>query len=96
LRGAVERAESIKETDAFRRSYSKLHRRLQKLWILRRKDLARSTSPKSLDFKQWKKGGSGVYSVRLDGKYRAHLRYDHDRTVWYAEKIGNHTALGHG
>lgn len=88
--------EIFEETDSFKRSYSKLDRKLQKIWGTRKNDLARSTALKSLDFKQWKKDGRDVYSVRLDGNHRAHLRYDRDRTVWYAEQIGDHKAMGHG
>src|SRR6202000_2973936 len=46
--------ESIEETEDFTRACAKLDRRLQKLWGLRKRDLARSTALKSLDFKQWK------------------------------------------
>lgn len=88
--------EFIEEADGFTRSYDKLDRRLQNLWDLRKRDLARSTALKSLDFKQWKTGGTDVYSVRVDGNYRAHLRYDRDRSTCYAERIGNHKAMGHG
>jgi plasmid maintenance system killer protein len=91
-----EMVKSIEETADFVKSYRKLDRRLQKLWTIRKQDLARSTALKSLDFKQWKTEGSDVYSVRLDGNYRAHLRYDRGRTTWYAEGIGNHKAMGHG
>jgi hypothetical protein len=66
--------EIFEETESFKRLYSKLDRHLQKVWTVRKKDLARSTALKSLDFKQWKKIGPDVYSVRVDGNYRAHLR----------------------
>ena len=84
------------ETPAFRRALEKLDQRLQKQWTTRKVDLGRSTALKSLDFKQWKKGGDGCYSVRVDGNYRAHLRYDRETSVWLAEQIGNHKAMGHG
>lgn len=88
--------EIVKETTSFKRSLSKLDGRLQKIWLTRKRDLARSTALKSLDFKQWKMDGRDVYSVRLDGNYRAHLRYDRDCTTWYAERVGDHKAMRHG
>jgi hypothetical protein len=88
--------EICEETESFRRSYSKLDGRLQKLWDARKSDLARSTALKKLDFKQWKQDGADVYSVRLDGNFRAHVRYDRGRRIWLAEKVGDHKAMRHG
>lgn len=84
------------ETAKFERELAKLDRRLQELWQMTKRDLTRSTSLKSLDFKQWKKGGRDWYSVRVTGNFRAHLRYDRAKSVWYAEEIGDHKAMGHG
>lgn len=84
------------ETTKFQRELAKLDRRLQELWQMTKRDLARSTSLKSLDFKQWKKGGRDWYSVRVTGNFRAHLRYDRAKSVWFAEEIGDHKAMGHG
>lgn len=72
--------EIIEETASFKRSYSKLDCKLQKVWVTRKNDLARSTALKSLEFKQWKRDGRDGCSVRIDGNYRAHFRYDRDRT----------------
>jgi hypothetical protein len=84
------------ETAKFQRALVKLDRGLQQLWQMTKRDLARSTSLKSLDFKQWKKGGRDWYSVRVKGSFRAHLRYDRDRSAWFAEAIGDHKTMGHG
>ncbi len=70
--------------------------RIQQLWQMRKNDLARSTTLKSLDFKQWKKAGPNVYSVRVDSSYGAHLRYVRNESVWFAEAIGDHKTMGHG
>ncbi|MCR5977782.1 hypothetical protein GDN83_08520 [Gordonia jinghuaiqii] len=86
----------ITETSGFTRSLRKLDKRLQKQWQIRKADLKRSTALKSLDFKRWKPGGPNYYSVRVDSNFRAHLRYNPDETVWAAEDIGNHKAMGHG
>jgi plasmid maintenance system killer protein len=88
--------EVFEETSDFARSLAKVDKRIQKLWGTRKKDLARSTALKSLDFKQWNMNGRDVYSVRVDGNYRVHLRYDGQDAVWYAESIGNHKSMGHG
>ncbi|KUI27326.1 hypothetical protein [Mycobacterium sp. GA-2829] len=88
--------EDVEETPKFQSALSKLDPKLQKQWLKRKADLARSTALKSLDFKQWKKAGPNVYSVRVDGNYRAHLRHDRDEQVWFAEAIGNHKKMKHG
>ncbi|MBB2769111.1 UNVERIFIED_ORG: plasmid maintenance system killer protein [Mycolicibacterium obuense] len=88
--------EDVLETPKFRSALSKLDSQLQKLWSTRKADLARSTALKSLDFKPWKKAGPDIYSVRVNGNYRAHLRHDRDERVWFAEAIGDHKAMGHG
>lgn len=36
------------------------------------------------------------YSVRVKGSLRAHLRYDRNQAVWFAEAIGDHKAMGRG
>jgi hypothetical protein len=84
------------ETPSFQRAVVKLDRRIQKSWQARKEKLAQSTQLKSLDFKQWQKAGPDHYSVRVDGNYRAHLRYDRGQFLWFAEAIGNHKAMGHG
>ncbi len=87
--------QDVVETPVFSKSLSKLDKRLQKLWLSRKELLTLSTSFKSLDFKQWKAAGPDFYSVRVDGNFRAHLRYDHDKLCWFAEAIGNHKAMNH-
>jgi hypothetical protein len=41
-------------------------------------------------------GGADCYSIRVDGIYRAHGKYDRDESVWSAVEIGTHKAMGHG
>jgi hypothetical protein len=86
----------IVETPKFQRAFAKLDRSIQKRWQTRKVDLRRSTQLNSLDFKQWPKAGPDYYSMRVDSKYRAHLRYDRDQSAWFAEAIGDHKAMGHG
>jgi hypothetical protein len=61
-----------------------------------RVDLAQSTALKASIFKPWKEGGADCYSIRVDGNYRAHGKYDRDESVWSAVEIGTHIALGDG
>lgn len=48
-----------------------------------------------LDFKPWPQGGRGAYSVRVDHKFRAHLRHE-SQGHWTAYAIGGHKEMGHG
>jgi hypothetical protein len=87
---------NLEETSAFQKALTKLDKGIQRIWIMRKEQLAHSTALSSLNFKQWKAAGPGYYSVRVDGNYRAHLRYDRTTMTWFAESIGNHKAMGHG
>jgi hypothetical protein len=80
------------ETPAFLREFAKLDPRLQKLWKDRKRGLAQSLKLGSLGFKRW---DGDIYSVRIDGNYRAHLRH-HEAGNWSAISIGSHKAMGHG
>jgi hypothetical protein len=86
----------IEETDKFRHEFRKLDRSIQKRWYTSKFALERSTSLKSLGFKQWDKIGPNWYSVRIGSNFRAHLRYERDGSRWFAEAIGDHKKMGHG
>jgi plasmid maintenance system killer protein len=87
---------AIEETAPFQKALKKLDKKRQRLWATRKEQLAQSTALKSLEFKQWEKAGRDWYSVRVDGNYRVHLRHDRAASMWFAEKIGDHKAMGHG
>jgi hypothetical protein len=86
----------IEETDKFQHEFRKLDRSIQKRWYKSKLDLERSTSLKSLGFKQWDKIGPDWYSVRVGSNFRAHLRYERDGSRWFAEAIGDHKKMRHG
>jgi hypothetical protein len=86
----------LEETPSFQKAFNKLDIRIQKHWQRRKSALRSSTQLSSLDFQKWRKAGPDHYSVRVDGNYRAHLRYDRSRSMWFAEAIGDHKTMGHG
>jgi hypothetical protein len=86
----------IVESSEFARQLSRLDGRILKIWNRRRADLARSVQLNGLGFQRWKRGGANYYSIKLDGNYRAHLRYDSATRAWFAETIGDHKTQGHG
>ncbi|MGV0721046.1 hypothetical protein ABQF17_07700 [Mycolicibacterium elephantis] len=88
--------EGVVETSKFQRDLKKLDKALQARWQNAKKLLARTTAAKSLDFKRWRRLGADWYSVRVGLNFRAHLRYDRGTSVWFAEAIGDHKAMGHG
>ena len=49
-----------------------------------------------MKLKPWKEDGADCYSIRVDGNYRAHGKYDRDESVWSAVEIGTRKAMGHG
>jgi hypothetical protein len=61
-----------------------------------RVDLVQSTALKASIFMPRKEGGADCYSIRVDGNYRAHGKYDRDESVWSAVEIGTDKAMGHG
>ncbi|OBF29772.1 hypothetical protein A5727_23165 [Mycobacterium sp. ACS4331] len=87
--------DDIEETEKFQRTVRRLDRSIQSRWESTKYQLARSTSLKSLDFKQWPKEGRDYYSVRVGRNFRAHLRRDREEARWLAEAIGNHKDMGH-
>lgn len=88
----------LTETDGFKNELEKLARPIRAKWEKCKRILAEenSTHLKGLDFKRWKPGGPDCYSVRVDRKYRAHLRYGRDHKSWLATEIGDHKSMGHG
>lgn len=87
--------EKIKETPQFLKELDDVDTRIRNTWEKRKALLARSTSFSSLDFQIWSKAGPDVYSVRVDGNFRVHLRRE-GQDQWSAIAIGNHKKLGHG
>lgn len=71
------------------------HSKLKEPWEETKRKLQTNRHLRGLDFKPWRPDGRGAYSVRVDDKFRAHLR--HDRVgQWIAYAIGGHKEMGHG
>jgi hypothetical protein len=68
---------------------------IQKAWKKTKRNLAEAITS-GADFKQWPKGGSGVYSVRLNDNYRAHIQRPGVGDTWTALDLGTHKEMGHG
>lgn len=64
-------------------------------WESTKKKLLENRTLRGLNFKQWPKEGPGVYSVRIDDNFRAHLR-NQGQGLWVAYLIGTHKEMGHG
>ena len=71
------------------------HPQLRTPWEETKRKLKANRHLRGLDFKPWRRDGRGAYSVRVDDKFRAHLRHDANG-VWTAYGIGNHKEMGHG
>jgi len=46
------------------------------------------------DFKRWPRRGPGVYSVRLNDNYRAHIQRPSVGDTWTALDLGTHKKMG--
>lgn len=85
----------VGESEKFKKQLSKMKcERIQKEWLRTKTKLAVDVQQRSLDFKQWSKGGADVFSVRVNREARAHIRKLWDN-CWLAEEIGHHDQMGH-
>jgi hypothetical protein len=88
------RLESINESDSFLRRFKKLGPPIQDAWRKKKARLQECIT-RGLDFKQWPKAGQGVWSVKVNQNFRAHLRHETNGT-WTAFEVGGHKEMGHG
>lgn len=84
---------TIQEGPNFRKSIQRMDRTAQRGWERVKEKLRVSTQIASLDFKLWQQD---VFSVRVNGSVRAHLRIIRESGEWIAEAIGSHKEMGHG
>lgn len=89
------RLPEINETDDFRKKLKKLSPPIQKAWNRTKQKLGTAITS-GADFKKWTKGGSGLFSVRVNANFRAHLQRRNESDEWLAVAIGNHKEMGHG
>ncbi|MBT8565057.1 hypothetical protein G6709_01995 [Polynucleobacter paneuropaeus] len=68
---------------------------LAKKWAATKPKLIQDRFSNGLGFKPWPKEGPGIYSVKVDSGFRAHLE-NLGSGCWAAIKIGSHQEMGHG
>ena len=86
---------AIRESNTFIKMLNKQTDPTRRAWSETRTKLARSTGLPGLDFKPWRRGGANVFSVRVTGSVRAHVRHHPQENAWEAIDIGSHDQMGH-
>jgi hypothetical protein len=82
----------IVETEKFAKQLKRLSDQIRSAWH-RKKEQFKTTVPQGADFKKFE----GLWSLRVTGGYRAHLKEpDATTKIWRAIAIGNHKEMGHG
>lgn len=84
----------IRETKRFVKRFKRLANQFQKAWMDTKQELA-SRAPNLQQFEALKGQMSGLFSVRVGGGHRAHLRPVNRFEYWEAIDIGTHTEMGH-
>jgi len=84
----------IEESKAFSKMLTRMHPVYQKRWARKRAELAERIPPHP-EFEKFSKGPPPVFSIRLSGTARAHIRYRASDGVWVAIAVGEHTEMGH-
>ena len=85
----------INETKKFKKQFNKLHPNLQKAWVNKKDDLAYSVPPHP-EFEELSGNRKGIFSIRLNKGYRAHLIPKDNFNHWDALGVGTHKEMGHG
>jgi len=89
------RLSAIEESEDFKKKLGKLALPIQRAWERMKQKLGLAITA-GADFKKWDKGGNGLYSVRVNDNFRAHLQRRTESDDWLAVAIGNHKEMGHG
>lgn len=87
--------DTIRETSKFLKMLTKLPNIIQAKWVKTKSSLNIGIRT-GHDFKKWPKGGTDVFSIRVDAAVRVHLWYDRANKGWSAIEIGKHKEMGHG
>lgn len=85
---------SIDDDEAVKKACAGRYASYRKKWVNTKKKLLERWDLPSLDFKPWPNDGPNCCSVRIDNKFRGHLRHEGGGR-WLAYKLGPHTAMGH-
>jgi hypothetical protein len=83
------------ESERFLKRLRDMTDSIQRAWERTKLKLALAIT-RGADFKPWPDGGSGVYSVRLNDNYRAHIQRPNVGDTWTALDLGTHKEMGHG
>jgi hypothetical protein len=83
----------IDESLRFKRSIQRMPPAVRRSWDRVKEKLHVSTQIPGLDFKPWERD---VFSVRVNGSVRAHLRIIRETGECLADAIGSHANMGHG
>ena len=89
------RIPAIVESERFLKRLRDMTDSIQRAWERTKLKLALAIT-RGADFKPWPNGGSGVYSVRLNDNYRAHIQRPNVGDTWTALDLGTHKEMGHG
>jgi hypothetical protein len=89
------RIPTIVESDRILKRLRDMTDSIRRTWERTKLKLA-SAITRGADFKLWPNGGSGVYSVRLNNNYRAHIQRPNVGDTWTALDLGTHKEMGHG
>ncbi len=84
----------INETERFSKSFATLPATIQNRWQKKKAQLALGI-PRHPEFEKLK-GSALLFSIRLNDKFRAHLRPIAGSDAWEAVAVGTHRELGHG
>lgn len=84
----------IRETKKFLKKLQKLSKHFQDAWQRKKEELA-SRPPNQKQFEALSGDKAGLYSVRVGGGHRAHLKPVNRFEYWEALMIGTHTEMGH-
>jgi plasmid maintenance system killer protein len=84
----------INETKKFKKQLNKLHPNLQKAWKTKKNELSFHIPPHP-EFEELS-GRKGIFSIRLNKSYRAHLTSKGNFEYWDALEVGTHGDMGHG
>ena len=90
----IDRLPDIRETKKFLKQYERLARHFQKAWKDTKVELS-VYGPKPKQFEALRGKLKGLYSIRIGGGHRAHLRPVNQFAYWEAIDIGTHTEVGH-
>lgn len=86
---------SIDDDETVKKACAGRYASYRKKWGNTKKKLLERWDLPSLDFKPWPNDGPNCCSVRIDDKFRGHLRHE-GGGHWLAYKLGPHAAMGHG